>query len=535
MAVLPSEVPTGLVTGQFLFVNEDSVDGDTDPELVVVTGSVTFTCSVPLIRMPGKATTLIPLVFDGGFDSSGQLVPKGRTNIGIELPATNSSQFNPTNFTYKVTFDLKDAATGFSVVVPSFDIQVPEGTTVDLTSVIPVSTSPGTITVQGPKGDKGDKGDTGAAGDAAYIQQVPRIANYLKREEKLSKYKTALEAAGTTAVNIVAMGDSITEGTGTTNAINRWINLTQTALRYRHGLPVGAEWPFIPVFPKTTATGIPVTRSGNVVADTTRGLAWKAGTIDTDGVVTYTFTGTSFDLLFLKATTTGTISLTIDGGAPVTIDTNGVTNGPGTTAFRWSSGALTSGFHTVVITRAASSPAGYKIYLYGMLTYNGDETKGIRMLDAAYHGISSTYWPGARIDNHVATIMAIPNVHLVVCSVGTNDYGAGNSWATYKTNIEMLVTKLRTAGYTGSIALMNVYKGSARDEATWAGYGDQLRQIAESDADVAYFDWRMRMPDIPSPYNAGAGLGLFNDGLHPNDAGNSYISAFMTDYLSDRA
>lgn len=533
MAVLPSELPTGLVTGQFYFVNEDSVDGDTDPELIVVTGSVTFTCSVPLIRMPGKAATLIPLVFDGGFDASGQLVPKGRTNIGIELPATNSSQFNPTNFTYKVTFDLKDAATGFSVVVPSFDIQVPEGTTVDLTSVIPVSTSPGTITVQGPKGDKGDKGDTGAAGDAAYIQQVPRIANYLKREEKLSKYKTALEAAGTTAVNIVAMGDSITEGTGTTNCINRWQNLTQTGLRYRHGLPVGAEWPFIPVWPKTTATGIPVTRAGTVTVDTARGLGWKAGVIGSDGVVTFTFTGTSFDLMFLKGSTTGTLSLTIDGGSPITYDTNATTNGPGTNTYRWSSGPLTAGFHTVVVTRAASSTNS--VYLYGMLTYNGDETKGIRILDAAYHGQQSTFFTAARLDQLVSNIQAIPNVAMVFCSVGTNDMGFGTSLATYKANYELLVSKLRGGGYNGTIVLMNVYKGSGRDEATWAAYGDQLRQIAETDADIAYFDWRMRMPDCPNPYNAGAGLGLFADGLHPNDAGNSYISAFMTDYLSDRA
>jgi hypothetical protein len=157
VAVLPAEIPTGLVTGQFYFVNEDNVDANTDPELTVVTGTVTFTCSAKVLRMPTKLATLIPLTFDAEFDSNGNLVPKGRTDIGIELPATDSADLNPTGFTWKVEFDLKEAATNFSVVIPSFDIQVPVGTAVDLTTVMPVDTSPGVLTIQGPQGVAGDQ------------------------------------------------------------------------------------------------------------------------------------------------------------------------------------------------------------------------------------------------------------------------------------------------------------------------------------------------------------------------------------------
>jgi len=153
VAVLPAEIPTGLVTGQFYFVNEDNIDADTDPNLTVVTGRVRFICEAkePL-RMPTKKAVVIPLTFDAEFDSQGRLVPLGQTDVGIEIPASNSALFNPTNFTWKVEFDLVDASTGYTVVIPSFSIIVPEGVTSDLVDLMPVSTAPGTIMVQGPQG-----------------------------------------------------------------------------------------------------------------------------------------------------------------------------------------------------------------------------------------------------------------------------------------------------------------------------------------------------------------------------------------------
>lgn len=136
MPVIPADVPTGLVTAQFYFVNEDNVDGDTDPSLTVVTGSVLFTPSVTVARMPSKPATIILIPFKGKFDGSGNLVPDNGTGTGIELVATNSSLLVTTiPLKWKVDFSLKDAATGFSVVIPSLTIDVPVGTTVDLSTL----------------------------------------------------------------------------------------------------------------------------------------------------------------------------------------------------------------------------------------------------------------------------------------------------------------------------------------------------------------------------------------------------------------
>ncbi|ALY08463.1 minor tail protein [Arthrobacter phage Anansi] len=539
MALLPSDIPTGLVTGEFHFVNEDSVDFDTDPDLLVVTGTVTFTASVPKLTHATKAATIIPMTFDAEFNSNGLLVPKGRlTEPGIELPATNSSLLSPLNYTWKVEFNLKEAATGFSVVIPSFDISVPWGGTVDLTTASPVDTSPGVLTVQGPQGIQGPAGPAGPSGDAAYVQQIPRIASYLKREEKLQDYQTKLANAANVQCNIVAMGDSITEGTGASNVVNRWQTIMQTELRYRHGALTGATFPWIPTWPRTSAPGMPVTRSGNVGVDVNRGIGWKAGIINTDGAVTFTFTGTSFKLIVLKGSTTGVMDVSIDGGAVQSYNTNSITGGGSDAAYKWDSGPLTRGTHTARVTWNASSPANYGIYLFGCLTYDGDETNGIRVLDGGYHGSNSSMYTSAQLTQLGANINSVGNVGLVISAVGTNDYGQSTPIATFKERLELFVSTLRSTGYTGSIAFCGVYKGLtsgvARDDALWTSYLDQMRQVAATDSKVAFFDWRLRMPDVPEPYNASASLGLYADGLHPSDAGHKYIAGFMTDYLSDR-
>jgi hypothetical protein len=158
VATLPEEIPTGLVTGQFYFVNEDNIDADTDPSLTPVTGKVVFTAELDgkILRMPTKKAIIVPMTFDAVFDSQGNLIPDGGTGIGIELPSSTSSLFNPTNFTWKVTFELKDAATNFSINIPSFSFQIGTGDVKDLTELMPVDTQVGVLTVQGPQGNPGD-------------------------------------------------------------------------------------------------------------------------------------------------------------------------------------------------------------------------------------------------------------------------------------------------------------------------------------------------------------------------------------------
>lgn len=173
MALLPADLPTGLVTGQFYFVSEDAADADTDPDLTVVSGNVTFTCSAPLLRVPTKAASVIPLEFKAKFDANGQLVSASDPTAGIRLPATDSSLYNPTGFTWHVSFDLTKVSNGHTIRgLDSFDIQVPAGGTVDLTTDMPVSTSPGVLTVQGPATTDASLLSKGTVADARLPQRL---------------------------------------------------------------------------------------------------------------------------------------------------------------------------------------------------------------------------------------------------------------------------------------------------------------------------------------------------------------------------
>lgn len=173
MALLPADLPSGLVTGQFYFVSQDGEDADTDSTLTLVEGAVTFTCSAPLIRVPSKLASVVPLEFKAKFNSSGQLVSVDDPSIGLRLPATDSPLYNPTGFTWKVSFDLVQVANRHTVDIATFSIQVPAGSTIDLTTVMPVATSPGVLTVQGPKGDLGLTGPAGPQGPQGADSTVP--------------------------------------------------------------------------------------------------------------------------------------------------------------------------------------------------------------------------------------------------------------------------------------------------------------------------------------------------------------------------
>lgn len=180
MATLPSDVPTGLVTGQFYFVSEDAVDANTDPEMSVVTGVVKFTASVPVLQMPRLASTLVPLDFRAKFNAQGQLIPLNGNGLGIELPATNSVDIDPMGYTWKVEFDLRESATNYSVNIPSFNLQISQGEIIDLTTAMPVSESQGVITLRGPAGPEGPMGPPGIADDegvAAVIADPESLTN----------------------------------------------------------------------------------------------------------------------------------------------------------------------------------------------------------------------------------------------------------------------------------------------------------------------------------------------------------------------
>lgn len=162
MAVLPEEIPTGTLKGQFYFVNEDSIDPDTNPELTVVQGFVRCIASVKSLRMASKKAIVIPLRFDAKFDGQGNLVPANGTGVGMEMPAVDSPLFDTTGWYYTAHFELVEVETGFTVNLKPIEFQIFEGQDTDLSDVIPIEKSPGVITTRGIQGIQGVPGVDGS-------------------------------------------------------------------------------------------------------------------------------------------------------------------------------------------------------------------------------------------------------------------------------------------------------------------------------------------------------------------------------------
>lgn len=167
---LPTNVNYGTVVGQFLLAYSDGPDLDPRPDGVPAKGSIFFRPSPIKLLNPSSApnpVTILPAVVEGLLDAEGYLLG-GDGSRGINLVATDDPDLNPLDWTWTVEFRLTDQD-DVPVRLPSFDIELPSDTEVDLTTVSPVPSADGTFYLVGPKGDKGDTGDQGIQGEAATV------------------------------------------------------------------------------------------------------------------------------------------------------------------------------------------------------------------------------------------------------------------------------------------------------------------------------------------------------------------------------
>lgn len=167
---LPTNVNYGTVVGQFLLAYSDSSDPDPNPDGVPAKGSIFFRPSPIKLLDAGSSpnpVTILPAVVEATLDSEGYLCGYGTTR-GVRLVATDDPDLNPQDWTWTVEFRLT-AQDDTPVSLPSFSIELPSNTTVDLTTASPVPDANGVYYLIGPQGPAGPTGATGPAGAAATI------------------------------------------------------------------------------------------------------------------------------------------------------------------------------------------------------------------------------------------------------------------------------------------------------------------------------------------------------------------------------
>ena len=132
MITLPANLGFGTVVGRF---------GTSDEAYALADRlTVTFTPTVDYVIDRTATPPITMMLFDTtcNVDEDGYLIDDTGAQT-ITLPATDDTDLDPHSWVYKVTTQLAGGTTPF----PEFYIAVPQGTTVDLATVIPSTFSRG--------------------------------------------------------------------------------------------------------------------------------------------------------------------------------------------------------------------------------------------------------------------------------------------------------------------------------------------------------------------------------------------------------
>lgn len=324
-----------------------------------------------------------------------------------------------------------------------------------------------------------------------------------------------------------AIGDSITEGTQATAYTKRWVQRALDGIRTRFptsGLTGGGRGHVPPYYDGVSMGTAYTSLSGTPGKETSFGIGRRCAVMDGTEAYTYTITGTSFDVWYTQGTTTGTIGVSVDGGAVQNIATSGEALIDGKT---WNSGALSAGSHTVQITVVSGT-----VYFCGLTVYDGDESKGVRLYEGGHYGWKTTDWVSnsPQWQNTLTTV----EPHLVTIALMTNDYQASVAPATCKTNIETLIAAVRSKTTIDPSVVLVVYpeRGDVASPAyPWSDYVQVAHDIAATDAAVAVLDLTTRYTS-PGVSNT---LGLWGgDTIHPTDKGHALIADTFVGFVSPR-
>lgn len=302
---LPTNVGFGTVTGRFMLAYADGVDADEFPDGVAAKGTVYFTPSPVYLRNSTAApdpVTILPSTVECALNVDGYLLGTDATQ-GVRLVATDDADLAPANWTWSVEFRLTDQDDVPVKTIPKFSFSLPQGESIDLTDVAPITDSNGTFYLAGPTGPSNVLSvgtvDTVTPADPAVVTitgtSPEQVINF-----EIPQGPAATVAAGTTSTSVpgtpaavtnsgdsgaaifdfdipqgaaatIAAGTTTTVSTGTPAAVSNSGTSADAVLDFT--IPAGPTGSQGPVGP-TGATGIEW-----------RGL-WSSGTdyVDNDAV-----------------------------------------------------------------------------------------------------------------------------------------------------------------------------------------------------------------------------------------------------------
>jgi len=152
---LPTQVTYGTFKGKLI----DAINTGAGEVSRAVTGTVTASPAVNSVNIPAALLVMLPRPVTVTLDATGAFT--------MQLVATDDPALSIINWAYQISFQL-----GNGDALAPFLVQIPGGSTVDLSTANPVSTGGGVAITQGPVGPPGP-----AAGyDADAVPYLPATA-----------------------------------------------------------------------------------------------------------------------------------------------------------------------------------------------------------------------------------------------------------------------------------------------------------------------------------------------------------------------
>lgn len=209
-----------------------------------------------------------------------------------------------------------------------------------------------------------------------YAQTTKRGRELLNAQQPFSalrQFHADLAIRGRAPVDIVWIGDSISEGIRSDKVGERAVWKFRDALRRICPTTAAGGLGYIPAkFHASYLTDNPVTLAGTAGSDF--GFGYRSQTMSSGSdTITLTANCTSFDVLYTAYGGAGAFTYTIDGGAP---SANVPTSGSLSSARVFKITGLSAGSHTIVLKWST----GATVFIDGFFVYNGDGTKGGRVL-----------------------------------------------------------------------------------------------------------------------------------------------------------
>lgn len=229
----------------------------------------------------------------------------------------------------------------------------------------------------------------------------------------------------------------------------------------------------------------------------------------TANTITFTATGTACDIWYQRLTTGGTWTYTVDGGAPVSVNSNG-----GILVTRTQITGLTDTEHVIVIT----APETNSIYFLGIEMKRGGNY-GVKVSRFASSGAASAELVTVGTGKGLAANVGMTKPDLAFLIFGTNDWNQQTPLATFEANLLAFEASLEANDC--DLALVMEPSGSAVKTIVANEYRDVMKKVAAATGS-AFMDIHSQWGGYTLSKNAPFAL-MSNDTLHPSHKGQAAL------------